>query len=408
MAFSVNTNLAALYAYNALTKLNIENSKTQLKLATGKRINSVADDTSGFSIGKALESKTAVMKSELNNGNSAKDYLATAETSLEQIGDLFTQISAKYADSQDPAKNRSSIAKDINSLATEIDSILKTTKFNDKNLLAQSDGSALASSDVFDVDGDVTMDFAGNSYLDADTLKTVLEGGTSTVTSTAPVVPRVTGTAFSNKNDVIYTGADTTSTFEVVLGDDTTLSFTVPLTTGETVHDLAYYIQLNCNSGDFRSWSVNFSQIVMSTEDIIINPSTNGREIKSIHTTSGFDVIGLLGLDYGTTTTTTTTGGLMNEDTDTAIAAASDLTTVENNVKNALSRIGNLQQSLDMRTDYLTSSITNNSSSISRLFDADIASEQLKAVKGNILSRVAISMLSQLNNSPQNLLSLFS
>ncbi len=36
----------------------------------------------------------------------------------------------------------------------------------------------MSGNDVFDVDSDVTMDFAGSSYLDTDTLKTVLGRGT--------------------------------------------------------------------------------------------------------------------------------------------------------------------------------------------------------------------------------------
>ena len=105
--------------------------------------------------------------------------------------------------------------------------------------------------------------------------------------------------------------------------------------------------------------------------------------------------------------TSSSTGGLTDTDADTAIAAASDLSTVQSNVKAALGRIGNLQQSLDVRTDYLTTSISNNTSAVSRLFDADTAAEQLNATKGMIGSQVAATMLSQLNSVPQQLLSLF-
>ena len=60
-----------------------------------------------------------------------------------------------------------------------------------------------------------------------------------------------------------------------------------------------------------------------------------------------------------------------------------------------------------MKDSYLTSAITNASASISRLFDADMAMEQLNATKGQIGQQIATAMLAQTNANPQNLLSLF-
>ncbi len=64
-----------------------------------------------------------IQKSQLNNAGDAQNYLSTAETALMQVNDLITEISVKYADSQDASKSRDSIASDIRSIAAEIDSI---------------------------------------------------------------------------------------------------------------------------------------------------------------------------------------------------------------------------------------------------------------------------------------------
>ena len=45
--------------------------------------------------------------------------------------------------------------------------------------------------------------------------------------------------------------------------------------------------------------------------------------------------------------------------------------------------------------------------SISRLFDADMAMEQLNATKGQIGTQIGTAMLGTLNAAPQNILSLF-
>jgi flagellin len=79
----------------------------------------------------------------------------------------------------------------------------------------------------------------------------------------------------------------------------------------------------------------------------------------------------------------------------------------ETQVDKALSKIGNFSQRLDVKDEYLTSAITNAQSTVSRLFDADMAMEQLNATKAQIGGQVATSMLGQLNFAPQNVLSLF-
>ena len=76
-------------------------------------------------------------------------------------------------------------------------------------------------------------------------------------------------------------------------------------------------------------------------------------------------------------------------------------------VDDSLAKIGNLGQRLDIKDDFLTSAITNSKASVSRLFDADMAMEQLSATKGQMAGQVATSMFSQLNMAPQSVLGLF-
>lgn len=403
MSFSINTNLGALKAFNALAKVNSEAQIAQFKLATGKRINSVADDTSGFKVGKSLQSKTMIQKSQLNNASAAKDFLATAETALLQVNDLLIQISAKYADAQDPSKSKDAIADDIRSIASEIDSILKTTKFNDTNLLAQADGSALTSSGTFDVGTDFSTDFASDTYLKADVLKTALHGGTGTE------LVFYEGSEY-NVTDA-YSGGDQTSVIEAQFADGSTEIISIDLTGATTLGDVEYATMVSIGSLDMLNGGTNSLSIVGSTNgDENIHrtafQSLSGSKITSLAITSGFDILSALGAPFVETTYSYPDGGLMNTDTNTVIAAASDITEITDNVRNSLGRIGNLTQSLDYKSDFLTASITNNQSSISRLFDTDMAKEQLNASKGTLASNVGISILSQMNFAPQQLLQL--
>lgn len=285
MAFQVNTNIGALNAYNALAKTNADTYKAQLRMATGKRINTVADDTSGYNIGRSLMTKSDVMKASQSNISSAKNLLSTAETSLQSIDDLATKLKAKLADNLDPTKDHISLGNDINALAKEIGGMLENTNFNGTALLS----SAAAT--------------AGFSF------QTGLQGD------------------------------------------------------GKTAETLSL---------DFASSITSASSFASST-----------------------DLVTVAATDAATQTNISAAGIATKVD---------DLIT---NVKNALGKIGNLNQRLDVKNDYLTSAISNATASVSRLFDADMAAEQLNATKGSLLSQAGTAMLSQLNSAPQNVLQLF-
>lgn len=267
MSFKINTNIGALNAYNALAKINKDTYNAQIRLATQKRINSVADDTSGFNVGKSLEGRVAVMKSAQGNVSAAKDMLSTAETSLQNINDLLNQIKAKVTDANDPSKNKTSLANDVKALGAEISNILSTTEFNGTGLLS--------------------------------------------------------GTSFSGGFS-FQTGHDSS--------DKVTLGYSTQLGT----------------------------------------------------------------VDLSTVTSASST----------SIASLS-ISAIVSKVENALGSIGNDLQRLEVKDSYLTSAISNATSSISRLFDADMAMEQLNATKGSIAGQAATAMLAQLNSSPGNVLSLF-
>jgi flagellin-like hook-associated protein FlgL len=376
MGFRINTNVDALMAYNALAMANKETVTSQLRIATGKRINSVADDTTGFMVGKSLEAKNEIQKSQLNNASAAKNYLSTAEASLTQINDLLTQIAGKSADVQDPTKDKAAIAGDIRAIATEIDSLMKHTSFNGHNLLARDDGSALARSDTFGIGGaGFTADFASNTYLKADDLKTALHGTPVVSQGGTPPTAFFQGQEFTfavNGVDVVAnSGPDTTASFKVMFADGTSVSDTVQVHNGATMTDLKNGLEsspsLDSNSplqlfdsgwdpgGTMHMWA---RSVVPGSG----NTQNNANKIVSIQNTGGFDIIGKLGLQMDPQSSSSS-GGMMSSDTDTVLAAAQSLSTVTDNVRSSLGRLGNLQQTVDMRSTYLTNSISSNSAS---------------------------------------------
>ena len=287
MAFQINTNIGALKAYNALADLNAKMEKAQLRLATQKRINSVADDTSGFNVGKSLDQKVQLMLAAKGNVGSAKDILSTAESQLISIKDMVTQIRAKIADASNPASDKSAIANDIKAIGLEIDSAFATTKFNNTNLL-----------------------MSGASGF---------------------------GTGFT-----FQTGAASTDTL-----------------------------------------NINYGQFLGGSEDT----SADGGIAANLHTDVATDIKAVLAV------TSLNLSTLDIDDFETAIDSA-------------IGSIGNYIQRLNAKDDFLTAAIANSQASVSRLFDADMALEQLNATRATIGSQAATAMLAQLNISPQQVLQL--
>lgn len=303
MGFKINTNVDALNAYSALAKVNTQTTNAQLRLASGKRINQVSDDTSGFNIGKSLEGKVQLMKSAQSNVASAKNMLSTAESALLNVKDLVTRIKTKVSDASNSTADRKAIADDIKALGEEIKSIFKSTKFNDTSLLvgtaaAGSGSSAFSFQTGSDFDDKLTLDFASG----------LASSGANTASSLN--VSDAIGNAISSFTSVAST-------------DDTTAATAIASLAG---------------SGTFSN---------------------------------------------------------------------SIIDKMETEVNKSLQKIGNLVQRLDAKDEFLTVAVSNATASVSRLFDADMAMEQLNATKGSILQQAATAMVSQLNSAPNQVLQLF-
>jgi flagellin len=288
MPFRINTNIDALKAYYNLSKINSDLTQSQLRIASGKKLNRVADDTSGFNVGTSLQGKLKIMEGALGNISAAKDLLSTAESNLLGINDLLTKIEGKLSDATNPTADPTAIGEDIKALATEIHSKLKSSKFNNTNLLFSAAGSGFVFS-VGELGDTLKLDFAS-------TLASTGGGG----------------------------------------------------------------------------YGTNISATLSS----FVNVSTS-----YLTSTSG-------GL-----------GGL--------VGLTSALTSLKSAVTSALGKIGNSVQRLDVKEETLNTSIANAKSSISRIFDTDMAWEQLNAMRGTILQQSATSMLAQLNMSPQQVMQLF-
>ena len=134
----INTNIAAFNALNSLKTVNSNLEVSQLRLATGSRINQVADDPAGYVISTRLNARSRGLTVAFDNVGTAKNVLAIAEGGLINISDILITIKEKVtaaASDTLSSAERNSIKTEIDQLTAEMDNIVGETTFNNIALI---------------------------------------------------------------------------------------------------------------------------------------------------------------------------------------------------------------------------------------------------------------------------------
>ena len=138
----IGGNIQALHALNSLNNINGELGVHQLRLATGKRINSAEDDAAGFVIGKTLQGRSKGLAVALANVGDAKSMLSIAEGGLDNILGILESMKEKVTQAASDTlgtNERNAIESELDALAAEIDDIVDETTFNGTALLTDVD-----------------------------------------------------------------------------------------------------------------------------------------------------------------------------------------------------------------------------------------------------------------------------
>jgi len=131
-------NIGAMNALYALTNINKQLSIHQTRLATGKRINSAADDPAGLAISTKMWARSEGLKTALSNIGDAKNLLAVAESGLGRLNDILNSmrtITEQAANDTNGTEERDIVKEQLASYAAQIDDIVNQTKWSDKQLI---------------------------------------------------------------------------------------------------------------------------------------------------------------------------------------------------------------------------------------------------------------------------------
>lgn len=378
-------NIGAMNALNSLQGINKQLAIHQTRLATGKRINSAADDPAGLSIASKMLARSEGLKVALSNIGDAKNLLAVAESGLGRINDILIQMRNKAAQAASDTmgqQERDIIKTQLLAFSKQIDDIVNQTKWNDTQLLNFTGDpmrfqAGAESGDAIYFDGITGIDAEGLG------IATVVEATTATISSDDSALDSVEGgKAVADGFSELEAGE-----YTVKLNLDTTGETGSEITTGT--------IQLLKGSEVVQIATEEFNYGDTQTVDLGVGLSVTFKT-------------GLVDGEYTATVTYTTAG--YSIEADTASEYADYLNRVEtamNRINNEMSNLGSLIGRLTFKEDQVSAAQINVEAAYNRIMNANMAEEQVNASKFLILQQTATAMLAQANAAPQFLLSLF-
>ncbi|HEY0532350.1 MAG TPA: flagellin [Actinoplanes sp.] len=431
MGLRINQNIAAQNAYRNLSVTDGQMQKSLEKLSSGYRINRAADDAAGLSISEGLRSQIGGMKVAVRNTQDGVSVAQTAEGSmnevtsiLQRMRDLAVQASNSGATDSDAA---GAANKEMTQLNAELDRIGNTAAFGKSKLLDGSFGSTVTTK---------FTDAATNSIA-ADTTTTP---GT-TMVAAAPVSVTGNGTGAGTWTfDLTQVGGSTKTPDGKTDLSTTPITVTVAAVAADaSPQDVAKAVntglQTALKAAGYQGTEVTMSAKVDANDNTTFALSGTG----NFATANDNGVLGTdLKIDTSSTAATptlTSTGGSRGEfqvganakqkiniqigavNSEALGTASLDLTkdpdgaitTLDKalqSVSDSRASLGAYQNRFDHTINNLNVAVENLSASESRIRDTDMAQEMVSYTRSQILTQAGTSMLSQANQSAQNVLSL--
>jgi flagellin len=131
-------NIGALNALNSLNTINKHLATHQARLASGKAINSAADDPAGLTIATKMLARSEGLKTAQNNIGDAQNMLSVAEGGLSKMNDILVVMRSKAEQAASDTlgtTERQAIQTQLSSYAQQIQDIVDQTKWNSVQLL---------------------------------------------------------------------------------------------------------------------------------------------------------------------------------------------------------------------------------------------------------------------------------
>lgn len=132
-SFSILNNIAGINAQNQLNLNNVHLNRTLLRLSSGKRINSGADDAAGLQIADSLRANIRAIDQAVRNANDGIAVAQIADGALQEIANLITRaftLAEEAATETVDDNGRAALNAEFVQIQAEIARIAVQTNFN--------------------------------------------------------------------------------------------------------------------------------------------------------------------------------------------------------------------------------------------------------------------------------------
>ena len=381
MASIINTNITSLIAQNNLSMTQTNLQTTIERLSSGLRVNSAADDASGYAIANRMDAQIRGMAVATRNANDGISFSQTVTGALSQISNnlqRMRELAVQAANGSNSGSDTALLNQEFNQLQTEVSRIQSSTSFNNVNVFQASDI-------VFQVGANTTsgdrVNMQGSPLNSTQTLGTqsITDG---TTTSAVTDISAAITSAIANSVSVQNAVTD-------AINSNQKLSFTVK---------------------NHMLTALNAAAAGTSTDSVLatgLNTLFNGTNTANV-TVGSATVTGLTAADNAVTG-----GGLgvpapssVVSGQTKALSAISAIDSALTEVNTASATQGALQNRFSAVISNLTAFSQSQTAAKSRIVDADFAAETAKLSKNQILQQAGTAMLAQANQLPSGILSL--
>lgn len=439
MSMVVKNNMSAVSTLNTLNKNSSALASSLKKVSSGMKINSAADDASGYAISERMRVQIRGLDQANQNTQNGTSMMKVAEGAVSSTVDILKTLKEKVinaANDTNTDSDRATIQKELDQSIDQINDNANVT-YNGKYLVdgshnskVQTTTTAMTNESLFSTTSGTTAfsamkDRNGNSLninsLDTVTISFVKEGKTYSATVQAT----------DNLNNLIKNAnskiAGTDTKLNAFNTEIKTGSFIGKDIAGDTVHTAdegkaltisaagsgvanqisGITISVTNTQGQVQKSANavldNFSESVRAqnkSDDNAINLQVGTKANQSIR-------VGLTDMRAEALGLQSSTGQTIQIGTQQQANAAVNV--LDNAVQKALDQqttIGSVQSRLSYTSSNLTTASENVQASESTIRDADMAKEMTEYTKNNVLLQAAQSMLAQANQSSSSVLSL--
>ncbi len=457
----INTNTSSMIARDAIQRNDRAMSTAMERLSTGLRINSAKDDSAGLAIKERMSAQVTGLNMAARNANDAISLLQTAEGAAREITNMLgrmRELAVQSASGTYSATDRAALDLEYQALLSEIDRVALNTEWNGDKILAGADSSVttnLADSKSFNVQlgagASQTMAITLNTWrptVAVDGSMAVDGTGKSGVDDQAPEFSDITfadvsmdadgggaaKTLIINIGGLIATISNDDNS-AITLEDDHIADLFANLEDGATAGNTTFAsgnltaawsgqlsgfntsAVINDNKIRFTSTGTTTSNNTLNVTDVAISyTGTNtAKTAPTPATTAGTKAnqgaygAGILyaggNTAFGGGTAVAPTA-LNVTSAANAAAAITELEAAINGANAELAKYGSYMSRLQHASDNLVNVSTNTSASVSRIADADYATETTELARTQIISQASTAMLAQANQVKQTVLSL--